>query len=70
MAIIRYTRYLEMIEDCHVENIPALQMAIDNWNLPPDARLRELIIAVRAAEAGHRGKNHEYADDIASGRRD
>ncbi len=44
-------------------------MAIDYWNLPPDARLRELIIAVRAGEAGHRDKNHEYADDIAAGRR-
>ncbi len=69
-AVISYTQYLEMVESGHVENVPAPQMAIDYWNLPQDARLRELIIAVRADEAGHRDKNHEYADDIASGRRD
>ncbi|TVS00133.1 MAG: oxidase [Rhodobacteraceae bacterium] len=69
-AVISYTQYLEMVESGHVENVPAPQMAIDYWNLPSDARLRELIIAVRADEAGHRDKNHEYADDIASGLRD
>lgn len=69
-AVISYTQYLEQLDAGLVENVPAPQMAIDYWNLPPDARLRELIIAVRADEAGHRDKNHDYADDIASGRRD
>jgi ubiquinol oxidase len=69
-AVISYTQYLEMVDNGHVENIPAPQMAIDYWKLPPDAGLRDLIIAVRADEAGHRDKNHEYADDLASGHRD
>lgn len=69
-AVISYTQYLELVENGHVENSPAPQMAIDYWKLSPDARLRDLIIAVRADEAGHRDKNHEYADDLASGRRD
>jgi|GEM_PF-5530948 len=33
-------------------------------DLPADARLRDLIIAVRADEAGHRDKNHGFADAI------
>ncbi len=69
-AVISYTQYLDQIDAGHVENVPAPQMAIDYWNLPPDARLRELVIAVRADEAGHRDKNHDYANDIAAGRRD
>lgn len=37
------------------------------WQLPADARLRKLIIAVRADEAGHRDKNHHYANAIRDG---
>lgn len=69
-AVISYTQYLEQVDAGLVENVPAPEMAMEYWNLPPDARLRELIIAVRADEAGHRDKNHEYADAIADGRRD
>jgi ubiquinol oxidase len=29
--------------------------------LPADARLREVIVAVRADEAGHRDVNHEFS---------
>ena len=35
----------------------------------PDARLRDVVIAVRADEAGHRDRNHEFADKIAAGER-
>ncbi len=69
-AVISYTQYLDQVDAGLVENVPAPQMAIEYWNLPQDARLRELIIAVRADEAGHRDKNHEYADEIAAGARD
>ena len=69
-AVISYTQYLEQVDAGHVENVPAPQMAIDYWNLPPDARLRELIIAVRADEAGHRDKNHDFANAISEGRHD
>lgn len=63
-AVISYTQYLAQVDSGAVENVPAPQMAIDYWGLPADARLRELIIAVRADEAGHRDKNHEFANAI------
>jgi ubiquinol oxidase len=69
-AVISYTQYLQMVDTGSVENVPAPQLAIDYWNLPADARLRELIIAVRADEAGHRDKNHDFADAIRDGKAD
>ncbi len=69
-AVISYTQYLEQVDAGHVENVPAPQMAIEYWNLSPDARLRDLIIAVRADEAGHRDKNHDFANAISEGRHD
>jgi ubiquinol oxidase len=69
-AVISYTQYLEQVDNGTVENVPAPQMAIDYWKLGPDARLRELIIAVRADEAAHRDHNHGYADDLRDGARD
>ena len=66
-AVISYTQYLEEVDAGRVENAPAPAIAIDYWSLPEDARLRDVIIAVRADEAGHRDKNHDFADQIASG---
>ncbi len=63
-AVISYTHYLAEVDEGRIENIPAPEMAIAYWNLPADARLRDLIIAVRADEAGHRDKNHGFADAI------
>ena len=40
-------------------------MRIDYWKLEPDARLREVVAAVRLNEAEHRDVNHGFADDIA-----
>jgi ubiquinol oxidase len=66
-AVVSYTQYLEQIDTGAVENVPAPQIAIDYWALAPDARLRDVVIAVRADEAGHRDRNHEMADEIARG---
>lgn len=66
-AVVSYTQYLEEVDAGRVDNAPAPEIAITYWNLTKDARLREVIIAVRADEAGHRDKNHEFADQIASG---
>lgn len=65
-AVISYTQYLEEIDTGKVENVPAPKIAIDYWGLEADARLREVVIAVRADEAGHRDRNHELADEMAS----
>jgi ubiquinol oxidase len=64
-AVISYTQYLVEIDEGKVENVPAPQIAIDYWELGKDARLREVVIAVRADEAGHRDRNHELADELA-----
>ncbi|MCL4105299.1 UNVERIFIED_CONTAM: hypothetical protein GTU68_055430 [Idotea baltica] len=63
-AVVSYTHYLEQVDAGKQENVPAPQIAIEYWKLPQDARLREVIIAVRADEAGHRDKNHAFADAI------
>jgi ubiquinol oxidase len=65
-AVISYTQYLQEIDSGKVENVPAPRIAIDYWKLGEDARLREVVIAVRADEAGHRDRNHELADEMAT----
>jgi ubiquinol oxidase len=63
-AVVSYTQYLAQIDAGKVENVAAPQIAIDYWNLGPGARLRDVVIAVRADEAGHRDRNHEMADEL------
>lgn len=63
-AVISYTEYLAGVDSGKYENIAAPQIAIDYWHLPADARLRDVIIAVRADEAGHRDVNHQFADEL------
>ena len=63
-AVISYTHYLNEIDNGNLENIAAPEIAIDYWKLAADARLRDVVIAVRADEAGHRDRNHAFADVI------
>ncbi len=65
-AVYSYTEYLAGIDDGTYENIPAPKIAIDYWKLPADARLRDVIIAVRADEANHRDVNHDFANEFLS----
>ena len=65
-AVVSYTQYLEQIDAGHVENVEAPQIAKDYWQLADDARLRDVVIVIREDEAGHRDKNHEFADKIVS----
>ena len=60
-AIHSYTQFLEEIDAGRIENVPAPAIAIDYWRLPKDARLREVVVAVRADEAHHRDVNHYAA---------
>lgn len=68
-AIVSYTQYLAEIDAGRQENVPAPEIAIDYWKLPPGARLREVVVAVRADEANHRDVNHEFADELNHVRR-
>ncbi|MEO1554527.1 MAG: alternative oxidase, partial [Pseudomonadota bacterium] len=54
-------------DEGHLDNGPAPQLAIDYWNLPANARLRDVVIAVREDEAGHRDRNHYFADALIAG---
>lgn len=63
-AIHSYTEYLAGVDNGTHANVPAPKLAIDYWKLAPDARLREVIIAVRADEAQHRDVNHQFANDL------
>jgi ubiquinol oxidase len=65
-AVISYTEYLAQIESGHHEDVPAPQRAITYWNLSQDAKLSDVIIAVRTDEAGHRDVNHSFADQLGA----
>ena len=66
-AVTSYTHYLQEIDAGRLENGPAPQIAIDYWDLPATARLRDVVIAVREDEAGHRDRNHYFADALIAG---
>lgn len=63
-AVYSYTEYLADVDNGTNANVAAPRIAIDYWKLAPDARLREVIIAVRADEAHHRDVNHQFADQL------
>lgn len=69
-AVISYTHFLQEIDSGKIENIPATQISIDYWNLSPNARLRDMVLACRADEAAHRDVNHHFADRIDLSNRD
>lgn len=66
-AVTSYTHYLREIDAGRLENGPAPELAIEYWGLPSAARLRDVVIAVRADEAGHRDRNHYFADALIRG---
>ncbi|WP_341939507.1 alternative oxidase [Marinimicrobium sp. C2-29] len=63
-AVYSYTEYLAEVDSGRLENVPAPEIAIDYWQLPADATLRDVIIVVRDDEAGHRDVNHGFADSF------
>ena len=65
-AVVSYTQYLDRIERGDIENVDAPQTAIDYYNLPKNAKLSDVIIAVRADEQGHADVNHAMANTIQS----
>ena len=69
-AVISYSSYLKAIELGKIDNIPAPKIAINYYGLPEDARLKEVVVAVREDEKGHSKVNHDMADtlEIENGR--
>lgn len=66
-AVYSYTEFLKEIDEGRIENVPAPKIAIDYWKLPANATLRDVVIAVRNDEAGHRDVNHDFADQYDKG---
>jgi ubiquinol oxidase len=66
-AVISYTHYLEELDSGAIENCPAPEIAKSYWNLPENARLRDVLLAVRKDEEEHRDVNHQLADKLVEG---
>jgi len=66
-AVISYTRYLQEVDEGHLANVPAPAIARRYWKMADDARLRDVILLVRADEAHHRDVNHGFADSFVGG---
>lgn len=65
-AVYSYTEYLAGVDSGKYDNVPAPQLAIDYWHLSADAKLRDVIIVVRADEAAHRDVNHTFANQLTT----
>lgn len=60
-AVKTYTHALHDIDHgclSHWQTTPAPELAVTYWKLQPNATMRDLILAVRADEAGHSHVNH------------
>lgn len=60
-AVKSYTRYLELIDKGVIEDVPAPQIAIEYYNMLPDATLRDMVKYIRQDEQKHSDVNHRYA---------
>ena len=67
-AVISYTHYLEEIDAGRHKNVPAPKIARDYWELPATATLRDIVVEVRKDEAGHRDRNHDFANTLGRNR--
>ena len=61
-AVISYTDYLNELETGKIQDQPALEIAVNYWNLPLHATLKDVVRVIRDDEAGHRDVNHSFAD--------
>jgi hypothetical protein len=64
-AVLTYTRCIADMEAGRIPewtDKPAPEIAIDYWRLPEDAKLLDVIYAVRSDETTHRFVNHSLAN--------
>ena len=61
-AVISYTDYLNELESGKIIDQPAPDIAINYWNLPLHATLKDVVRVIRDDEAGHIDVNHEFAN--------
>jgi ubiquinol oxidase len=63
-AVLSYTQYLEEIESGRLPNVPAPKIAIEYWDLNPNATLRDVVLKTRKDEEHHRDANHAFSDQL------
>ena len=64
-AVHTYTVMLKQLDEGLIpewSDLPAPQMAREYYNLPEDAKFRDVILSIRADESIHREVNHHFAD--------
>ncbi|EAU86252.1 mitochondrial alternative oxidase [Coprinopsis cinerea okayama7 len=64
-AVVTYTKCIKELEDGLIpewEGKPAPEIAIDYWRMSPDAKMIDLLYAVRSDESTHRFVNHSLAN--------
>jgi len=64
-AVLTYTRCIADLEAGRIpewSDLPAPEIAVDYWRLPPDAKLLDVLYAVRSDETTHRFVNHSLAN--------
>jgi len=66
-AFAAYTLYLEAIDEGKIKNRPAPDIAIEYYRLPADAKLRDVVLHVRADECMHRDFNHALSNSYQAG---
>jgi len=63
-AVVTYTDIINEIDSGRLpmwQKLPAPEIGITYWELGQDAKMRDLILAIRADEAHHRNVNHTLA---------
>lgn len=60
-AVRSYEEYLTLIAHGEIENVPAPKLAIDYYDLKPDAKLHDMVHRVKLDEAKHSKVNHRMA---------
>jgi ubiquinol oxidase len=63
-AVVSYTAFLAAIDRGDIENVAIPEFARDYCRLAPEAMLRELVVAVREDEMGHRDVNHGLVETV------
>jgi len=63
-AVITYTDIIKTIDTGGLpmwKMLPAPEIAVKYWELSPEAKMRDVILAIRADESHHRDVNHTFA---------
>jgi ubiquinol oxidase len=66
-AVRGYSEYLIRLESNDQGHQAAPASAIDYWDLPQDADVTDMILAMREDEAIHRDLHHAFAEALAAG---